>query len=208
MATQRRRHVVPLLIRYLSVIWASADLYETSLSSSSSHGQPSPEAPSGQHLYVMEAHGMFKIGRSSDVHRRERELSGHLGTHHIVEVFHGEGALEPHMHRILQTKRVGGEYFNVTLDEIKAVLPEARQAALQKPARRRENSVDNRPSKRQRMDKSASIEERWAALERSSANLAVKEARLARERAKLAKERANLKEEEARLACARSKDTC
>jgi hypothetical protein len=207
----RCRRALPLLIRYLSVTLAFANLWETPSSSSSSQDKASPETLSGQHLYVMEAMGVFKIGRSNDVHRRERELSGHLGTHHIVEVFHGEGALEPHMHRILQPKRVGGEYFNVTLDEIKAALPEARKAVLQKPVRRRENSVGVRPSKRQRMDKSVAIEKRWAALEQSSAKLAAKEAalakvqaRLAKERAKLARERANLSEEQERLTCAQS----
>jgi hypothetical protein len=212
-AARRRRHVVPLVIRYLGLTQMSIDQPTATLSTSSEpagrfppSGEVLPEAPSGQHLYVMEFQGLFKIGRSGNVLRRERQLSGPLGTHHLVEVFPDEGALELHVHRLLCKKRVRGEYFNVSLDEIKAILPQARQEALQiSSLTKAEGDAPERPSKRPRLAASRTMEERQAALEQSKAKLAVQEVALAKMQAKVAKRRALLAREEADLARERSR---
>lgn len=219
-ATRRRRCVIPLVIRYLSLTQMPLDQSMATLSTSSEpaggldppSGEVWSEAPSGQHLYVMEFQGLFKIGRSGNVLRRERQLSGPLGTHHLVEVFQDEGALELHVHRLLSQKRVRGEYFNVTLDEIKAALPQARQEALQtSSSTKTEGDVPEKPFKRPRLAECQTVEERVASLEQSKAKLAVQEValakmqtRVAKMQAGLAKRRAALAREEADLAKERS----
>jgi hypothetical protein len=186
-AAQGRQNALQLLLRFLSL-----------------SQPPLPTSdPSEQHLYVMESQGLLKIGRSCDVLRRLRQLSGSLGTHHLVEVFEGEGALEPYLHWLLREKRVQGEYFDVTLDEIRAALPRARQVFQEELAHKTEPSLKGGQIKRKA--DCLSWEERRAALERSKAKLATKEAFLARKQARVAKAQAKLAKEQAQLARERAR---
>jgi DNA-binding transcriptional MerR regulator len=153
---------------------------ETSVSSPSDFQLEESPDTTGQHLYVMESQGLFKIGRSSDVLRRERQLSGALGSHHLVQVFENEVSLEIHLHRLLQQKRVQGEYFDCSLDEIREALRKAQQG------------LEERRAKRRRLAEDGSFEERLAALEQQKAKLATKETRLAKKQAQLAKEQADV----------------
>ena len=76
-----------------------------------------------QSLYAMRTlDGHLKVGRSSDVHRRCRELSA-TG---VLREWPRLGRLEPLVHRLLEEFQVSREVFDCPLEAVEAVVTHAR----------------------------------------------------------------------------------
>ncbi|UPT89574.1 GIY-YIG nuclease family protein [Bradyrhizobium barranii subsp. apii] len=93
-----------------------------------------PPVREHRQLYVIQdpGSGFLKIGKAFDPEGRLSQFQ--TGTPHQLTIVHTHcceddaeaPALEPMVHRILAEHRVRGEWFNVTLDQAKAAIAQAR----------------------------------------------------------------------------------
>lgn len=88
--------------------------------------------PKSSWVYVIKdpSTGYLKIGRSNNPERRRNHFQ--TATPQVLEIVHTHHAtgeldaddIEARLHRMLSAQRVTGEWFNVTLDQVKAALEE------------------------------------------------------------------------------------
>jgi hypothetical protein len=75
----------------------------------------------GKHLYILHIQdaGICKVGRSSNVERRLKEIRSYCPWLEIelAAVFPDKGWIEPTVHGGLKSKRVGREWFKVSQTE-------------------------------------------------------------------------------------------
>lgn len=87
-----------------------------------------PEIPRQVYL-VRRPDGLIKIGYSKHVHKRLKVLASRWGTLHTLLVFSGDCNTEAALHRKYTHRRVDGEWFALTDEDIATIRDIAAQAA-------------------------------------------------------------------------------
>jgi hypothetical protein len=80
-----------------------------------------PKPPKTTWIYLMkdEANGYYKIGHSKNAEARERTLQSEKPTIVMLYKTHGNVNIEKELHKIYDEKRIRGEWFSLTEDEVK-----------------------------------------------------------------------------------------